>query len=212
MLNLPVAMIKELLLVFVSLFWLSPGTAIVPDVKITSPQAGQVLQGSVDIRGSVSSDQFVSAELSYAYSQNDTATWFLIATVSQPVTENTLAVWDTSTISDGDYKIKLTVKMSDGTTQETVVDPVLVRNYTAVQSTATSMPTSVQTEVVSVATAISPTETLAPVASVTPFPANQASLTTGALDDSLRTGLILGLLIVVVISIYSYIRYLHFHR
>jgi hypothetical protein len=123
-----------------------------------------------------------------------------------------LAVWDTSTISDGDYKIKLTVKMSDGTTQETVVDPVLVRNYTAVQSTATSMPTSVQTEVVSVATAISPTETLAPVASVTPFPANQASLTTGALDDSLRTGLILGLLIVVVISIYSYIRYLHFHR
>jgi hypothetical protein len=170
------------------------------------------LQGSVGITGSVSADQFVSAELSYAYSRNVSATWFLIATVSQPVTDNVLAVWDTSTISDGDYKIKLTVKMSDGTTQETVIDPVLVRNYTAVQSTATPMPTLAQTEAASVATVIPTTEVSASVASVTPFPTNQASLTTGALGDSLRTGLILGLLIVVVVSIYGYIRYLHFHR
>lgn len=219
MLNLPVAMLKNVLLVFMSLFWLSPIAAQAPAAQITSPQAGQVLRGSVSISGSLPADQFASAELSYAYSQQATATWFLIAAISQLPADGVLAVWDTSTISDGDYKLKLTVKYTDGSSQETVIDPVLVRNYTAVQNTPTPQPTetpaatateAAQLVLPSDAPTVPPAPTL--IASVTPFPANSAALSQEQLTGSLKDGLMLGGLILAVIAIYAYFRYLRFHR
>jgi hypothetical protein len=218
MLNLPVAMLKDILLVFASFFWLSPFAAQSSPVQITSPQAGQVLRGNVNISGTLPADQFSSAELSYAYSGQDTASWFLVAEIPQPISDGVLASWDTSTISDGDYKLKLTVKHTDGTSQDTIIDPVLVRNYTAVQSTPTVFPTetaaATQLAILQTETLFAASPTLAPtqVVSVTPFPSNPASLSEEQLTGSLKDGLVLGGLIMAVVGIYAYFRYLRFHR
>jgi len=56
-----------------------------PAMEIVSPQEGQVLQGSVEIIGTIPPDGFISGEVSYAYRQSDAETWFSIGSISQPV-------------------------------------------------------------------------------------------------------------------------------
>jgi hypothetical protein len=207
MLNLPVAMMKEFVLFFVSLFWLSPLAAPAPAVEIVSPQKGQVLQGSVEIIGTIPPDGFVSGEVSYAYSQSDTETWFSIGSISQPVTNGILAVWDTSTISDGDYKIKVTVNDAGSEPQEVVVNQVLVRNYTPVQSTATPVPqATVNSETVT------PTFLATQLAVATPYPPNPGALTALQVRSGMRFGIILGVLAMAALGIYALLHYLRFHR
>jgi len=210
MLNLLVAMIKAFLSFFVPLFMLSPVTAAIPAVEITSPQTGQVLQGNISIKGTTSADGFVSGEISYAYDQTNNETWFLIGALTQPVTNDVLAVWDTSTISDGDYKIRLSVKYSDGDVKESVLDHVLVRNYTAVESTST--PTQVIVEALPSTPTLTPTITLSPEVIVTPYPANPGALTDSQFQKELKSGVIIGSLAAACLGIYALFRYLKFHR
>ena len=79
------------------------------------PKQGDVLQGVVTIRGSSNETGFLSAEVDFAYAGDTTGTWFLIATGSQPVDSNILASWDTTTITDGNYNLRLRVTLTDGT-------------------------------------------------------------------------------------------------
>lgn len=211
MLNLQIAMVKELLFTLISVFWMSGLANTSPVVEITSPSTGQVLQGNVNIAGTISADNFSSAELLYAYSQNENSTWFPITMISQPVSNGILGIWDTSTISDGDYKIKLAVKTNDGNEKEVVIDKMLVRNYTPVESTPTPKATVVPLSDLS-ATAI-PTQTATPTTiAATPFPANPGALTTNQIDTSLKNGLIVGLVLIISAGIYLFFRNLRFHR
>lgn len=207
MLNLSVAMMKEFVLFFVSLFWLSPLAAPAPAMEIVSPQEGQVLQGSVEIIGTIPPDGFISGEVSYAYRQSDAETWFSIGSISQPVANGILTVWDTSTISDGDYKIKVTVNYTGGEAQEVVVNQVLVRNYTPVQSTATPVP-----QVMVNPETITPTFMATQLAVATPYPLNPGALTALQVRSGLQFGIILGVLAMAALGIYVLLRYLHFHR
>ena len=199
-------MIKKLLLVFASFFLLAPAAAVVPAVEISSPQAGQVLQGNVKINGAVSGQGFVSGEVFYAYAQSENATWFLIGSFTQPVANETMAVWDTSTISDGDYQIKVVVKYQNGDTKETILNPVLVRNYTVTQSTATPEGTTLVIESATL------TQVASPVAAATPFPINPGASTIPEVESSLQIGISLGALGILFIGIYSFFRYLKFRR
>jgi hypothetical protein len=206
MLNLQVAMIRELFSLIITSFLLMPISAIVPSVEISSPQEGQVLKGSVQIIGTISSDGFVSGDVSYAYDSGDDTSWFYIASISKPVANETIAVWDTSTISDGDYQIKVSVKYSDGQVKEVILHQLQVRNYSSVQSTPDLANVSAQ------ATVFTETVTPKPEVIATPFPTNSGSLETSHVEDSLKTGAIIGIVLVILLGIYTFFRWLKYFR
>lgn len=142
------------------LFLLMPAflfQAEAPSVAITSPIAGQAIQGAVEVRGTLSLEPFQRAELQFAYADDPTGTWFLIAEFDQPVGEGVLAVWDTSAITDGVYHLRLVVQGGDGVVVEARVDNLRVRNYTPVE-TPTPLPSPV------------PTATLTPTRTPVPTP------------------------------------------
>jgi hypothetical protein len=207
MLNLQVAMIKEILSFVLPLIMLSPLTALIPTVEVTTPQEGQALQGSVNISGTVSADGFVSGDVSYAYDTDKNATWFFISTISQPVANGVLAVWDTSTISDGDYQLKVSAKYKNGETKEVIIHQMLVRNYTMIKSTE-----AVKTQEDSQAIEVKPTATESPKIVVTPFPTNSGSLEISQIQGDLQWGGILGILFLLFTGIAALIRWLKYTR
>lgn len=118
---------------------------------IIAPTAGQILRGQVSITGTTDIPNFASAELDFAYASDSTGSWFLIQTFSQPAANSVIATWDTTSISDGDYILRLRVTLQDGSFQDATVK-IKVQNQTPVSmSTSTITPT-----------AITPTITLTP--------------------------------------------------
>ena len=113
----------------------------VADLAIVSPETGQIVQGLVLVSGTVTVLGFSSYELSFAYQDDPTGTWFTLQNSSLPVFEGELGAWDTTTLTDGDYILRLRVFLLDGSLQETTVSDLRVRNYTAVP-TSTVTPTA----------------------------------------------------------------------
>lgn len=174
-------------------------------VTITSPAADDVLRGSVTVTGTMDVSGFASAQLDFAYSSNPTGTWFTIQTFSQPVVDSTLVVWETTSITDGDYVLRLRVHLEDGTFQEVTV-PIKIGNDAL--PTPTFAPTSTPEGVaVLVPTpfllAASPTPTAIPRPTPTALPANPASLEQGEIYASLSRGalVILGLFVLSALII-----------
>jgi hypothetical protein len=145
-----------------------------PQARIAAPLPGEALQGLVEISGTTALEDFAAAEIAFAYQDDPTGTWFLILQTDQPVLEGLLARWDTSTITDGIYRLRLQVFLWDGQVLESVVEGLRVRNYTPVEtSTPAPLPTG------------QPTLTLTPtplmdfavtVPAMTPLPTNPAQL------------------------------------
>ena len=169
-----------------------------PPVAITSPAPGEILRGQVNIIGSTNVPDFVSAQLDFSYAAEDSAdTWFPLQTLSQAVFDSPLYVWDTTTITDGDYILRLRVFIADGSIQEVRV-PITLQNDTV--PTPTLVPTLTPESVtVLIPTpfllAASPTPTTPPRPTPTPLPANPASLDSNTIFLSLGRGalVILGL-------------------
>jgi hypothetical protein len=163
-----------------------------PLLAITSPAAEEIVRGEVTITGNTDIPSFIFGQLDFAYAQNPTGSWFNIQTFTQPAAESTLAVWDTTSISDGDYVLRLRVTIEDGTFQEVTV-PVTVMNDVSL-STPTSFPTStVEPEIaVQIPTpfllAASPTPTDLPRPTPTMLSPNPASLGQNAIYGSLGRG------------------------
>ena len=142
--------------------------------SIIAPVDGQVLQGQVSVKGSTDIQDFSSAELAFTYATEPSASWFVIQTASLPVSNSELMVWDTTSISDGDYILRLRVLLLGGGFQDARVN-VQVRNYTATATSSPPVPSVTMTEqpVLQVPTAliITASETPEqPVASVVPTP------------------------------------------
>lgn len=159
-------------------------------VAITSPAPGDIVRGQVNIIGSTDAPNFVSAQLDFAYASDQAGTWFPLQTLSQPVFDSPLFTWDTTTISDGDYILRLRVFIADGTVQEVQV-PIVLQNDAA--PTPTLAPTSTPESVtVLIPTpfllAASPTPTDVPRPTPTPLPANPASLNQTEIYASLGRG------------------------
>jgi hypothetical protein len=168
-----------------------------PPVAITSPVPDEVLRGPVTITGSLNVPSFLSAQLEFAYASDSTNTWFTIQAFSQPLTDSTLAVWDTTSITDGEYVLRLRVNFEDGTVQEVTV-PVKIGND--LLPTPTPEPTSTpEPETALIPTAFllaaSPTPTDLPRPTPTALPTNPVSLGQGQIYTSLGRGalVILGL-------------------
>lgn len=147
-------------------------------VVISAPLPGQALQGDIVISGNTSIDGFAASEISFGYSGDPTDTWFSIQYSTIPVDNALLAHWDTTTITDGDYTLRLVIDTVDGEQITLIVPGLRVRNYTPIETdTPTPLPPSATpgpgTPVPPSAT---PSET--PVPSATPLPPTPTPLPT----------------------------------
>jgi hypothetical protein len=184
---------------FLPLFLLLIAAQDSPPVAITSPSPGDTLRGTVTITGRANDPNFKSAQLDFGYASNPADTWFTLQTFPQPVQDATLVTWDTLSITDGDYVLRLRMTLADGSFQDVTV-PVSVRND-APLATPTVVPTSTPVPEIEVQIptpfllAASPTPTEPPRPTPTVMPTNPVSLNQNAIYMSLGRGalVILGL-------------------
>jgi hypothetical protein len=193
------------------------------DPVIISPRLGDALQGVVSITGSTDVSGFFSAEVSFIYADDPNGVWSLIAMSSQPVFNESMATWDTTVITDGEYGLRLRVYLTDGSSREALVSGLRVRNYTPVEPptpialapdatristismTATPFPTptALDAELTPLLT-ITPTAT--PFPTPTAFPHNPAALAPTDVSASILYGGMAALLIFVIVGIYLWLR------
>lgn len=170
-------------------------------IAITSPLSGDILRGEVTITGTTDIENFLSAQLDFAYASNQAGNWFTLQTFSQPALSSALAVWNTASISDGDYILRLRVNLTDGTFQEVTV-PVKIQNDTPFSTPTpepiTSTPDSVTIQIPTpFLLAASPTPTEVPRPTPTALPTNPVVLNQNEIYASLGRGalVIVGLFI-----------------
>ncbi len=197
MLNLPIAMFSiikrtsRLFFLVIAFIWVNimfvlPGYAQDAAVQIDAPANGEALQGVVMINGTTAMEGLRSVEVSFAYQKDPTNTWFPIWQGSAAVKNGLLARWDTSTIADGNYRLRVQVVLQDGRVLESVVNDLRVRNYSVVE---TSTPAAGQRRTEVLALTATPLPDFQPAAvQVTPLPTNPAQLTEQDLRQSALTG------------------------
>jgi len=191
-----------------SLWLFGPVTASAQALRaeISAPAPGEALQGVVEISGTTGVEGFQSAEISFAYQADPTSTWFLILQPNQPVVEGLLARWDTSTITDGQYRLRVQVILQDGQVLEFVVDGLRVRNYSPVEtSTPAVLPTG-QPTLTLTATPLTDFAVTAPVP--IPLPTNPVEISEQRFTASIFQGMLVVFSAAVVAGIYLGLRWL----
>jgi hypothetical protein len=153
------------------------------NVNIDAPVAGQVVQGSVVIRGNTIMDGFKSYEVDFSYSELPTPTRFLIQESSVPIENGILAVWDTTTISDGEYTLTLVVNQTDGNKVEVSLPALRVRNYSPIETDTPTPLTPLMTLAPGKPTFIV-TAWNTPIPSGTPYPPTPTALPTNPVEIS----------------------------
>ena len=175
-----------------------------PPVAITSPASGEILRGEITIIGSTDIPNFASAQLDFKYASDDGDSWFPLAALSQPALDSPLYLWNTASITDGDYILRLRVTLTDGTFQEVTV-PITIQNDAPILTptpAVTSTPASIGVQIpTAFLLAASPTPTEVPRPTPTPLPPNPASLTQSTILSSLGRGAI----VIIGLFIFSFI-------
>jgi hypothetical protein len=198
MLDLTVAMMKLLFAFLLFLIQDSPA-------GISSPQAGDVIRGRVQITGNMAVPNFASAELAFKYASDSADNWFMIQTFSQPTADSALAVWDTTTLTDGDYNLRLRIFLIDGTFQDVQVSDLKIRNDTLEPTqfvpTETALP---QFNAATSFPALNQPTSIAIITfpSSTPLAANPASVTTSSIYSTFGRG---ALIVLALFAFYSLI-------
>lgn len=190
MLNLHVRLMKFRLLFLTVVFVIAAQDT--PPLAITSPRAGEMLVGQISIIGSTDIPNFASARLDFKYASDSAESWFFLQTSTQPARETPLHLWDTTTITDGDYILRLRVTLVDGTFQEVTV-PVTVQNDSPIptptpESTSTPEPSIGLLVPTPFFLAASPTPTDIPRPTPTALPENPAALNQNSIVGSLSRG------------------------
>jgi hypothetical protein len=201
-LNLKVAMIKRIgwFMLFLFIFALALPVSAAGEPRVDSPRRGDVLQGNVPVNGNTDLPDFKSQVVSFTYDQDTNGTWFIIAKADAPVKNGKLADWDTTTISDGDYALKVSVIFNDGSRSDVVISGLKVRNYTRL---ATQVPQEAGQPIVTDEVTAAPT--LAASTPVT-LPSNPAAVSHSQLYTSMVMGVILVLAVMMIFGIYFAIR------
>jgi hypothetical protein len=100
-----------------------------PSARITNPADGTLLFGVVSITGTASNVQLQTYRLDYLAAADTTAGWQPVGRpVTQQVRDSTLGQWDTTTVKDGVYDIRLRVILRNATVLEDYVRGVIVQN------------------------------------------------------------------------------------
>ncbi len=134
-------------------------------VEITSPRPNAVLRGTVSIQGTASTPDFWKYEVHFAPGLNPPDSgWSVLIVREQPVVNGQLAVWDTTTVPDGTYSLRLRVVRLDGNYEEVYIRPVSVQNAAPLPTeTPAETPTPVPTLTPGVVSSPSPAEETTPV-------------------------------------------------
>lgn len=210
MLNLPVAMNVFLRCCLIVWLGLDGVGWIFEKPQITSPGPGDALQGVVTITGTSRVTDFASCEISFRFANDPTDTWYLIQQSRDSVKDGALAAWDTTTIADGEYRLRIMVILSDGQEVETIVDGLRVRNYTPIETVAPAMdgqaallpddpPTQSSEEAMDNPTA-------------TPLPVNPASVTNARLIRHIFLGGISALILFLLLLFYRWLTQIRRNR
>lgn len=166
------------------------------EVFIDTPAEGEYLQGAVTISGGINVNDFSSYEAAFAYEDGrEKPVWFLIRRDINQVQKGTLAVWDTTTITDGEYRIQLLVQTGDGRQLIKEVRHLHVSNYSPVPggiSTEAAQPAAQKAN--NTASAVRP----APIE----IPSNPAVLSENDLKSSLLKGILGALGLLLLLGLY----------
>ena len=185
---------------------------------ITAPIEGQTIQGHVAVAGTFDPAVFSSAELSFGYASDPTETWFSLQLLNQPPADATLATWDTTTLTDGDYRLRLRVFAPDGSYQDFLVNDLHVRN--ALPTPTPTLPAAATPAASSdLLTALpeeeavfTPQPTALPAAVLLerptplPLPPNPAALTSETIFSIFTRGSLLVLILFVVLGLFLRLR------
>lgn len=194
MLNLPIVMIR-LFLLLTLLFQ-------TPTVTLTSPTSGDTLRGQVEIFGVMDVPNFASAELAFSYASDSAVSWFTIQTFLQPVTNSSIAIWDTTTVTDGDYTLHLRVFLQDGTSQDAAITNLKIRNDAP-------LPTATPEEIFQIAppavvaaeATLLPEPTLVFTRPTAIIPANPAALNVDSIYSTFGRGALIAFVLFIVFSL-----------
>jgi hypothetical protein len=179
-----------------------------PTVEITSQAAGDAVRGIVPVSGNTAVEGFQSWELTFGYAGDKTGTWFFIAESDQPVDYDILTQWDTTTLTDGTYNLRLTVFFEGGRRTHFIVPDLRIRNYTSIE-TVTPTPTLTSTPfTVTPQPSLTPTITEPPTETPipdtpTPLPTNPMEISTRHVTNSLMRGAAGALAAFLVIGLYA---------
>ncbi|OGN94191.1 MAG: hypothetical protein A2Z71_09135 [Chloroflexi bacterium RBG_13_50_21] len=190
----------------------------VTNTSIISPVAGQVVQGAVVIRGSAIVDGFQFYEIDFTHSGDPTQTWFLIQESTLPIQDGILAVWDTTTITDGEYDLRLVISRTEATQMEVSIPGLRVRNYTPIETGTSTSTLIYATQAYGTATITATprvTNTLMPaslLSTPTPLPANPAEISTSQAILTLGQGAAFTLGIFAILGAYIGLRTLLHER
>lgn len=216
MLNYSFAMLihsSSLLISLFSLFWISsriiytpaqaePTSTLTPTpaVFFLNPVNGQVLQGSIPIQVQGGIENIISFELTFGYTNDPTGTWFLISQGTQFTSEQPLARWDTTLLTDGYYNLRLFVFLSNDQQIEIQADGLRVRNYTPIETNTPTpiTPTSTPEQGDLPVNTLTPTTTI--TLTPTQLPTNPAELTQGQITHSLGHGALAACVIFILVG------------
>jgi hypothetical protein len=102
------------------------GDGCVPDqVNLTEPQEGMEIEGIVTLEGTVNVDNF--GFYKYEVARPGETVWLTIQAGRDPVQDGELGQWDTSTLTPGEYMLRLVVTDNAGQSFEPCVIQVRVR-------------------------------------------------------------------------------------
>lgn len=96
-----------------------------PGSRLTFPTVNAVLKGQVQIIGSAYVEDFDYYK--FEFRPQGVSEWSFLQSFKTPVTEGLLGVWDTSSLSPGNYWFRLVVVKKDGNYLEPCQVPVIIQ-------------------------------------------------------------------------------------
>jgi hypothetical protein len=107
---------------------------------ITSPVDGQEIAGTLTISGSASHPEFTRYELAFGPDPNPKDAWQVFGENNQQIANNVLGAWNTTTVADGTYMLRLRVVRKDSNYSEAFVRGLQVRNQQPTKTPTPSAP------------------------------------------------------------------------
>jgi len=149
-----------------------------PKLALTAPAEGSEVSGLVTLRGSMDVPYFASYRLEYGVSHNPGAYGRIAGPFQHPIRHGVLGLWDTRSLPNGPYTLRLVVRDKAGNEYDAKVHvqlnhlletPTATVTPTATPTaTATMTPTPVPTATPTVAMKPLPTATPTPLPTATP--------------------------------------------
>ncbi|NOH13823.1 MAG: hypothetical protein HND51_19450 [Chloroflexi bacterium] len=166
------------------------------EASVQSPLPGEAVQGVVQVIGTTDIRNFEVYELAFAFEGDPTESWFVLAESTEAIERDVLGEWDTTTLTDGEYKLRLIVTLDGDEPQEILVEGLRVRNYTPIE-TSTPAPT------IPAAPGATLTFTASPLPpTVTPLAPNPAEFSTAEIQASLLRGMVIAAVLLGSVGLY----------